>query len=99
MAAARALGSSREPVAWIKATEEARSKRAVVAAQLADLLVGEDITGGRELVAQRIREYAIAERTGDPVLMRAASMAAAVAFGAYCVRFDLRQDHPGAYAA
>jgi hypothetical protein len=99
MAAARALGSPREPQEWIKATEQARGARAVVAAQLADLIIAEDITGGRELAAQRIREFAEAERTGDPMLTRAAAMAAAGAFAALCVRFDLRQDHPGAYAA
>lgn len=99
MAAARALGSSREPEAWIKATNEARGARAVVAAQLADLLVGEDITGGRELLALRVKEFAVAERTGDPMLIRGAVMALAVAGGAYAVRLDLRQDHPGAYAA
>jgi crotonobetainyl-CoA:carnitine CoA-transferase CaiB-like acyl-CoA transferase len=94
---ARALGSNREPQEWIRATREARESRAVVAGQLADLLVAEDITGGRELVTQRLRDLAGAERTGDPLMVRAALMTLAVACGAYCVRLDLQQDHPGAF--
>lgn len=91
---ARALGSAREPEEWIKATEKARTQRSVVAGQVADLLVGMDVTGGDEMVAQRIREYAEARRTRDLALQRAAAINAAVAWAALVVRFDLRQDFP-----
>lgn len=88
---ARALGSSREPEEWINATERAREARSVVAGQMADLLTGMDITGGRELVTSRIRQLREAELSGDASVVRAAVMECAVAFGAWAVRIDLRQ--------
>lgn len=91
---ARALGSDREPQEWLKATEQARTMRSVVAGQLADLLVGAELTGGDQLIAQRMREYADARRHGDVMVMRASAMNSAVAWGALVVRFDLRQDFP-----
>ena len=95
MAAAARAGSSREPEEWAEASRKARGARAVVAAQLADLVVEADLTGGRELCARRVREFAEAERAGDPMLIRAAAMTAATAFAQYAVRLDLRQDHRG----
>lgn len=90
----RALGSDREPQEWLRATEEARTKRSIVAGQLADLLVGAELTGGDQLVAQRMRQYAEARRHGDVVVMRAEALNTAVAWGVLVVRFDLRQDFP-----
>lgn len=100
-AGTRALGTDREPKAWQRATHQAQQTRAVVAGQIADLLVAEDggeqMTGGTEMVAMRVRELGEAKRTGDPLMIRAAAMALAVASGALVVRLDLRQDHPGSY--
>lgn len=91
MATARALGSSREPEEWITATEQAREARSNVAGQLAELLTGMDITGGREHVTSRIRQLSDAEKSGDATVVRAAVMECSVAFAAWAVRIDLRQ--------
>lgn len=91
MAASRALGSSREPEEWIKATQAARGARAVVGGQVADLLVAADVTGGRALLSQRLREAGEAERTGDLAVVRAAYMNCATAFAAMVVSIDLKQ--------
>lgn len=91
MATARAIGSDREPIEWLKATEQAREARANVAGQVAELLTGMDITGGREHVTSRIRQLSEAERSGDATVVRAAVMECAVAFGAWAVRIDLKQ--------
>lgn len=99
MAAARALGSSREPEEWIKATEAARSARVIVGGQVADLLVAADTTGGREMLSRRLRECSEAERTGDLDVIRAAYMSAAVEFAAMCVSIDLRQSNVSVVAA
>lgn len=91
MATARAIGSNREPDEWITATEQAREARANVAGQLADLLTGMDITGGREHVKSRVDQLREAEKSGDVMVVRAAIMECSVAFAAWAVRIDLRQ--------
>lgn len=93
----RALGTDREPAAWQAATTAAQGARAVVAGNLADLLVAAAITGGWELITQRVRELGEAKRTSDPMLVRAALANLAVACGSTMVRIDLQQDHPAAY--
>lgn len=93
----RAIGSSREPEEWIRATNEARQARAIVAGQLADLLVASDITGGRPHLTARVRELGEAHRTSDLMVIRAATMELGVACGAYAVRIDLHHDHPAAF--
>lgn len=93
----RALGSAREPEEWQRATAGAREARAIVAGQLADLLVAADATGGWELLTQRVRELGEARRAGDPLLIRGALMALNVAGAQLVVRLDLRQDHPASY--
>jgi hypothetical protein len=90
----RALGSDREPQEWVRATAQAREIRAVVAGQVADLLVAADATGGWELYAARVREVGEARRAGDPVLIRAAVMSQIIAGAQLVVRMDLRQDFP-----
>lgn len=97
VAGTRALGSAREPEEWQRATAGAREARAVVAGQLADLLVAADATGGFEEVTRRVRELGDARRHGDPVIIRAAAMALALANAQLVVRMDLRQDHPAAF--
>jgi hypothetical protein len=93
----RALGSVREPLEWQRATSEAREARAVVAGQLADLLVAADATGGWDLLSARVRELGEARRSGDIVLVRAAVMSLGLASAQLAVRLDLQQDHPGSY--
>lgn len=93
----RALGSTREPEEWIRATNAARQARAVVAGQLADLLVASDITGGRPHLTQRVVQLGESYRTSDLTVIRAAVMELGVACGAYAVRIDLHHDHPGAF--
>lgn len=92
-----ALGSAREPEEWIRATNAARTARATVAGQLADLLVAADATGGWELLTARVRDVGEARRTGDALVIRAALLHLGVACGQQAVRLDLMQDHPSAH--
>lgn len=70
-------------------SERADTARRAVAGQLSELLVEQQRTGGREPFAERVRGIAEAQRTGDPVLLRAAVMEAAVEAGRWAATLDL----------
>lgn len=69
--------------------ERAERARATVAAQLAELLVEQRSTGSGEAFAERVRQIGFARRTGDPMLLRAAIMEAALAGAQWVVAMDV----------
>lgn len=85
------MTQSNEPKDWKVGTAAAREARAVVAEQLAELILERDMTGGRDHFAQRLRELLEAERRGEPEVQRAAAMELAVAAAGWVVSLDLRQ--------
>lgn len=89
--AARKKDSGSEPQEWREGQERARAARALVAAQIAENLTEQDMTGSGDAFASRVVEVAEARRMGDPALLRAAVMEAVTAGGAWIVALDLRQ--------
>jgi hypothetical protein len=61
----RLAATSREPEEWAKATESARAVRAVVAEQLAELVVAGDKMGSRGGLTLRLEKMLEAERRVD----------------------------------
>lgn len=92
----RRKATSRDPEEWARATEEARRTReeaaaevaGVIASQVEELIVSGDVMAGRAVLAQRISQLAVAERRGDPVVIRAALMEVAVAAGGWVASID-----------
>lgn len=90
--------TSLDPVEWGAATEAARAKRedtarevaAVIAQQVAELLIEGDIMGGRSLAAIRLQQVAAAERRGDRVVLRGALIDASAAFAQWAAGLDFR---------
>lgn len=98
MAAPRMSATSRDPEEYARATKAARETRAavarevagVIAKQVEELIIEGDIMGGRALVAQRIQQVLVAEKRGDPDVLRASVMDGAAAFGLWVAALDWR---------
>lgn len=83
-------GTTRDIDEWARATAEARERRETVAGQVSGLIVSLDLQGSSSLSAQRVRAVVVADRGGDKLLLRAAVMEAAAAFGAWAAELDVQ---------
>lgn len=84
-------GSSNEPLDWQAGRAAARAGREVVAGQLVAELRGRDSTGGRAMLARRVRELVVAERGRDEAVLRAAIIEVSLAAAQWAVSVDLKQ--------
>lgn len=95
---ARPRATSRDPEEFARATEAARLTReaaasevaALIAEQVAALIVEGDIMGGPSLVATRLRAVATARAREDSAALRAAWIDLAAAAGACVAALDYR---------
>jgi hypothetical protein len=85
----KAKTADREPEEWARGTEEAADARTNVAEQFTELLADLDRPGSRAHTAARLTLVAEAERSGDPVALRAAVMELSVAAGSWVLALDL----------
>lgn len=88
---ARAKPTPAEPVEWQEGADAARAARAIVSQQFGELILGREMTGGRDHFAVRLRELGSAERTQDLLVVRAAVMEVSVSAGEWAAALDLGQ--------
>lgn len=91
--------TEKNPTEWVEGQKVGRAARQHVSKQLRQLIEDADLTGSRELVADRIKSYAAAVKANDSVAERAALMEIAAAAAATAAGIDVHQRRGLASAA
>lgn len=83
-----------DPYSPEKMGERAADARQKAAKQIAEMILDEDVAGGRERLARSVRGVAEAAASGDMLVTRAALMELVASAAAWVVAIDLRPGNP-----